>query len=249
MPAVMQPPADLLSNFTMHGAIALEHFYVDEMGDAEGTHYTYPKADIEQMVAGAHRMLQKPQAVSKPTHRWLTEVIAREAPGASVVVFGSIEPWVETLALAAGATNVMTVDYNRLTFEHPKMSTTTVSAFHESALRRFDLAIAHGAFDHDGLGRYGDRIHPNGDLIAMRTVWRSLRPGGRLLLSVPVGPDLLVWNLHRRYGNIRLPRLLAGWEVVEKVGWSELKLHAPADHRRRYEPIFVLERGDSVQGP
>ena len=41
-----------------------------------------------------------------------------------------------------------------------------------------------------------------------------VRAGGRLLLSVPVGPDALVWNLHRRYGAVRLPLLLHGWQEV-----------------------------------
>ena len=79
----------------------------------------------------------------------------------------------------------------------------------------------------------------------MQTVWRSLRPGGVFLLSLPVGPDLIVWNLHRRYGTLRLPRMLAGWEELRRVGWMAGRLHAPADHRHRYEPVFVLRRNSS----
>ena len=79
----------------------------------------------------------------------------------------------------------------------------------------------------------------------MRSVWRALRPGGRLLLTVPVGPDALVWNLHRRYGPARLPLLLQGWEEVERFGWEEARLTAPASTRRSYEPLFLLRRNGS----
>jgi len=57
-------------------------------------------------------------------------------------------------------------------------------------------------------GRYGDPLNPDADLQAMARVRSILKPGGLLLLTVPVGPDVLVFNLHRRYGPARLPLLL-----------------------------------------
>jgi len=81
----------------------------------------------------------------------------------------------------------------------------------------------------------------------MRTAWRALRPTtGRLLLAAPIGPDLLVWNLHRRYGALRLPRLLAGWAEEARLGWDETRLTAASDHRRRYEPLLVLRRNSTA---
>ena len=52
------------------------------------------------------------------------------------------------------------------------------------------LSCAHThthSFDHDGLGRYGDRLHPDGDLLAMQTVAAVLQDQGLLFLTVPVG--------------------------------------------------------------
>eukprot|EP00040_Diaphanoeca_grandis_P007585 m.41500 g.41500 ORF g.41500 m.41500 type:complete len:113 (-) comp18832_c0_seq1:82-420(-) len=66
------------------------------------------------------------------------------------------------------------------------------------------------------------------------------RPGGLLFLTLPIGPDVVVWNLHRRYGEIRLPHMLANWEVVEVIGWTESKLRQIGDWRKSYEPVFVL---------
>jgi hypothetical protein len=37
-------------------------------------------------------------------------------PHASVVIFGSTEPWYESIALAFGARSVVVVEYNNLTY-------------------------------------------------------------------------------------------------------------------------------------
>ncbi len=64
--------------------------------------------------------------------------------------------------------------------------------------------------------------------------------GGVLILTAPIGPDLVVWNLERRYGPVRLPLLLEGWEVRQRFGYAEEKLHLEANFRQRFEPAWVL---------
>ena len=71
--------------------------------------------------------------------------------------------------------------------------------------------------EHDGLGRYGDPVDANGDLKAMEKMRDIVRPGGFLLLAVPVGADLIKWNAHRKYGRARLPVLLHHWSLVAQV--------------------------------
>ena len=67
-----------------------------------------------------------------------------------------------------------------------------------------------------------------------------LLPRQRLPLGSCTGPDVLVWNLHRRYGDMRLPLLLQRWEEVESVGWDHTLLHSPAPYTLQYEPVLVL---------
>ena len=226
----------------------METFYVNEEYQ-DDSHYHYERDEIVGLL-NLHNRLGRLAFRSK-SKDWLADAIKSDLPtGARAVVFGSVEPWVEVLLLAAGAANVTTVEYNRLTYDHPQLFTTLAANFQPDG--QFDFAVAHGAFDHDGLGRYGERLHPDGDLLAMRTAWRALRPGGKLLLSLPTGPDLLVWNLHRRYGPLRLPRMLAGWKEVRRVGWkggSREEANAARDHRQRFEPIFVLERNSTSDVP
>jgi len=104
---------------------------------------------------------------------------------------------IEAMALAFGAKHVTTVEYNSLTFEHPAIS--TVHPRDLAQLEgRFDTALSISrcelsrlvikvnglgvwclgslldaplhSFDHDGLGRYGDPLCPDGDLLAMDQV-------------------------------------------------------------------------------
>ena len=104
----------------------------------------------------------------------------------SQVVFGSTSPWYESLLLAAGAAHVTTVEYNKLTYNHPNISTLLLSNLNKEELH-FDAAFSFTSFDHDGLGRYGDPINPDGDLEAMKTVQSVLNEQGHLFLTVPIG--------------------------------------------------------------
>lgn len=51
--------------------------------------------------------------------------------------------------------------------------------------------------EHVGLGRYGDRLDPNGSRRAATELTRVLAPNGRLLLSTPVGRERVEFNAHR----------------------------------------------------
>ena len=84
--------------------------------------------------------------------------------------------------------------------------------------------------EHIGLaGRYYQADYPNGDLQTMQKAARLLKPGGIVLLTIPVGVDLVFAPWHRVYGRQRLPRLLEGFTArksrffVKKPGgpWYE----------------------------
>lgn len=85
----------------------------------------------------------------------------------------------------------------------------------------FDLIINVSAIEHVGIsGRYDVvAANPDGDLEAMAALKRVLRPGKLMLLTIPIGQDRTFQPLHRVYGPERLPRLLAGWEILEQESW------------------------------
>ncbi|MBL8992576.1 MAG: DUF268 domain-containing protein, partial [Spirochaetia bacterium] len=53
------------------------------------------------------------------------------------------------------------------------------------------------ALEHFGLGRYGDPIDPMGHFKGLRNLLQIVKKGGRLYLSVPIGPQRIEFNAHR----------------------------------------------------
>ncbi|HBH45816.1 MAG TPA: hypothetical protein DDX47_00400 [Candidatus Jacksonbacteria bacterium] len=85
----------------------------------------------------------------------------------------------------------------------------------------FDLIINSSSVEHIGLaGRYqiNENI-PAGDLRAMQRMLSFLKPGGTMLLTIPVGQDAICRPLHRIYGAKRLPSLIAGYVIRNKEFW------------------------------
>jgi SAM-dependent methyltransferase len=53
------------------------------------------------------------------------------------------------------------------------------------------------ALEHFGLGRYGDPLRADGHKAGIGNLTRMLQAGGRLYISVPVGPQRIEFNAHR----------------------------------------------------
>jgi hypothetical protein len=248
--------------------------YIDDSWSGKGSHYKFNRADIDRFITRANQLKSRPASTPPkliPFISALSSLSSTLLPSSHVLVLGSQEPWYESLALSYGASHVTTLEYNNLTYPHPQLTTVTPSTFSLSP-PSFDVVIAVAAVDHDGLGRYGDPLAPDGDLLTMDWLkglvkTKGMRErerrerrekegkkggkgkveGGVLILTAPIGPDLVVWNLERRYGKVRLPLLLEGWEVKGRFGYIEEKLTQEANYRQRFEPAWVLTPLESVK--
>jgi SAM-dependent methyltransferase len=69
--------------------------------------------------------------------------------------------------------------------------------------------------EHVGLGRYGDRLDPDGDLKAIAELKRVLAPGGSFLFVVPVGKAKVMFNAHRIYSYQQIIEYFSDLELVE----------------------------------
>jgi SAM-dependent methyltransferase len=89
--------------------------------------------------------------------------------------------------------------------------------------KRFDIVVLCSVVEHIGLvGRYGQLDVPDGDLRAMRKVSSLLKPAGRLILTIPIGRDLIFRPWHRIYGKERLPQLLRGFKIEREQYYRRL---------------------------
>ena len=140
------------------------------------------------------------------------------------IVIGSEDPWVEAILLHHGAAKLLTVEFGKIVSEIPQIETMVPKEFTEKFLnnkiQQFDFGVTFSSLEHDGLGRYGDVINPIGDLQSMAKLLSVIKPGGLMFVAVPTGDgyDGLVWNAHRIYGKQRLPKLFAGWKLIDVIG-------------------------------
>lgn len=246
LPPPAAPPARLRDYYTRCGRAAWRESYVDDTGGGgRGIAYGYGPRDVQKYVDRAERARDAAPGDRPLTMRALFEALDSHPPrGADVIVYGSMTPHVEAACLAYGARSVTTAEHNPPKYHHPKLRSVSLPELDAevAAGARWDYALALQSFDHDGLGRYGDPLSPDADLVAAYAVRGVLRPGGVFLLSVPVGSDLVVWNMMRRYGRHRLPLLLAGWRRLRTpVLWEDARVDQDIDFNiQPYRPVFVL---------
>lgn len=69
--------------------------------------------------------------------------------------------------------------------------------------------------EHVGLGRYGDKIDPSGDIRAIEELKRVTDVGGSLLFVVPVGRPKIEFNAHRIYSYEQVIENFKGFTLKE----------------------------------
>lgn len=230
-------PAELHSQFTMNGNIPVSYWYFDDsVSNGEPIKYTYH--EVEALKAKASR---RENNYYGSTDSYLYSALDRSSSrirGKQIGIIGSVTPWYEAIVLAYGG-HPVSIDYNKIISDHPEIKALTVQEYDKDPIL-FDAIISISSIEHDGLGRYGDPINPNGDLEAMQKLKKMLKPNGLLFLAVPIGQDYLFWNAHRVYGKKRLPLLINGWNLIKTFGFkkSQLDQYTSGDN----QPVFVLSQ-------
>lgn len=231
-------PPHLYNKFTMNGAVKISSLYIDGT-ISEGHEIFYKMEDVLKLI----KEVQKSTTFYYgQTDLWLYQALQKyPIKGKNVGIYGSVKPIYESVCLAYGGIPV-TVEYNKWKTDHPKLTCMTPEEYDSNPVI-FDCAFSISSFEHDGLGRYGDPIDPNGDLKAMKKAKKMIKPGGLLFLAVPVGRDEIAWNAHRIYGIKRLPLLLEGWQVIDCFGIKGLRdpILYPNSKRDSVQPVFVLK--------
>lgn len=147
--------------------------------------------------------------------------------GFRVLVVGSKNPWIEASALAAGSKEASTLEFGKIKCDDPRMHVYTPKTFQNALLRKkidpFDMVILYSSIEHTGLGRYGDMLNPEGDVLVSLLSWCLTKNDGMFFLQVPRSKkDSVVFNAHRIYGPERYRFLTTNWVEETKISFSEI---------------------------
>ena len=227
MTAARDIPQMYEDGFTMGGKVILKHAYYNNAylgGEAQTPLWTN-KLIAQNMEKAKNRQMMKYGGDGLKIHGAMERYINHIA-GKKGIVVGSKDPWVEAILLHHGAGKLLTVEFGKITSEHPQVETMLAAQFIESFLNGkiepFDFGISYSSLEHDGLGSYGDILNPIGDLQSMAKMTSVIKPGGLFFLGVPTGAqDILEFNAHRIYGPVRLPKLVAGWKLIDIIHNNE----------------------------
>lgn len=226
-------PQQLQQAYLLGGRLKKEDWYINE---ASAARRLWPRSNFDALLKKAQN--REPHYYER-TDTWLYKALdAYPVKGRSVAIMGSTEPWYETVTLAFGG-KPTTIEYNLPGYGHPDIEELSVQSYWENP-RQFDVALSISSFEHDGLGRYGDPLDPDGDLRAMLEMTQIVKKGGILILAVPMGVDKIVWNAHRVYGPVRYPMLIEGWKMEASFGMDASSLDC---NKEGYQPVAVLRNG------
>ena len=92
--------------------------------------------------------------------------------------------------------------------------------------------------EHIGLGRYGDPIDPDGHVRAAAELSRVLQPGGRLLVSTPVGRERLCFDAHRVFDP---------YTIVDMFGSLTLSQFGMIDDKGKLHETATLDQGRACE--
>lgn len=143
---------------------------------------------------------------------WLARKLTQSSParhidiGSSVATIGVLSAMVPTIFL----------DFRPLPIVLPGLFSVAgdILALPFATASIPSLSCLH-VIEHIGLGRYGDRIDPQGDVKAACELERVIAPGGIFYLSLPIGRHRVCFNAHRIYSPESVPAMFSGLRLKD----------------------------------
>lgn len=142
---------------------------------------------------------------------WLARKLTADKPRHHVDVGSSVL----TISVLSAFVPTTFVDYRPLS---TKLAGLSLVAGNATQLPFADAALSSVSslhvIEHVGLGRYGDPIDPEGTRKALAELARVVAPGGRLLVTTPVGRERVCFNAHRVSAPASVPAAVPSLKLV-----------------------------------
>jgi SAM-dependent methyltransferase len=136
------------------------------------------------------------------------------APGQKVLDFGCVESLLPMQLCSLGY-NVTGLDFRPYPFTHRNFDfiCSDIMAWQPPA-DYFDAVISISVLEHIGLSGYGDPESSEGDRLAVQKLFRALKVGGRIYLTVPAGRSTTAAGWYKVYDSSSLRQMIPGIEVL-----------------------------------
>jgi SAM-dependent methyltransferase len=139
------------------------------------------------------------QEFNEPIPSTVLEIGANDEPASNILalagytVFGvDLKPYMNRVNLPLNFTFIQ-ANFNLLRFDSP-----------------FDTIVALSTIEHIGLGTYDETPYTDGDILTMENIYKAVRNGGRVYLTVPVGIYQVVSPHWRVYDKNALKHRIVG---------------------------------------
>ena len=167
----------LLNEFSMDGKCEVEYNIVD---DSDKLVQEKINLNFSRNVFIKYLKMARKRKINYygDTDKWLYAALSKyPIENKNICIFGSANPWYEAIAIGFGAKSCNVIEYSLRESFDERICYTRPGEKNEIEC---DFAFSISSFEHDGLGRYGDPINPNGDIEAMEHVRTKIkRNGGR----------------------------------------------------------------------
>ena len=241
MKAPERIPSKYYNGYTMDGEVMLEYNYANDCSD-EIQQLFNDNFKLEIFEEYLKKADNREEFYYGPTDTWLYKALEKyPIEGKDICIIGSANPWYEAIAISFGVGSCTVIEYSKRESFHDKI---TYLQPHEISKGNFDACFSISSVEHDGLGRYGDPLDPDGDLKAMKNLKNFLKKDALVYFSVPIGLDKVVFNVHRVYGEKRIPKILTGWKTVDRFGFfsDSYTNNFNGVKGTPYQPVYVLRK-------
>lgn len=122
-------------------------------------------------------------------------------------------------SIVSAFVNIELYDFRppEILLDNLKISKCDLTNLHFNTESIYSLSCMH-VVEHIGLGRYGDPINYDGDILAINELKRVLKKGGYLLFVVPIGKKSIIYfNAHRIYTLNQIKEYFSELELLEFV--------------------------------
>jgi hypothetical protein len=232
-------PMELYDGYSMAGRINVGYSYRNDCSDEiqEMMNANYTQEEFDKCI---ERVRKRELNYYTDTDSWLYDALDKYSiKGKHICIAGSAYPWYEAVAIVFGARKCSVIEYSDRESFHPLIEYIKPE---QLGIEKYDACFSISSYEHDGLGRYGDPLQPDGDIEAMKKMKDLLKKDSLMYLAVPMGYDYVYFNVHRVYGRLRFPKLIEGWEKIDEFGFFENSFSNAVNtgEESPYQPVCIL---------